>query len=219
MCKVLGVSKIGYYIWLKRPVSNQKKVKAKLTAKIKRIHIQSRGIYGSPKITKVLASEGVSVSQKTVAKIMKENNIKPKTIKKYKATTNSKHSLPIFPNLLNQNFTVDAPGKVWVIDITYVWTSQGWLYLATVMDLFSRRIIGWSMDKRMTKDLVILALQRAIGRQPPQKGLIHHSDRGTQYCAKAYRTLLDKYGIISSISRKGNSYDNACIESFHIIFL
>ena len=217
MCKVLGVSKSGYYSWLKRPVSNQKKEKAKLTAKIKRIHVQSRGIYGSPKITKVLVEEGVNVSQKTVANIMKENNIKSKTVKKYKATTNSNHSLPISPNLLNQNFTVDAPGKVWVTDITYVWTSQGWLYLATVMDLFSRRIIGWAMDKRMTKELVILALQRALWRQPPQKGLIHHSDRGSQYCSKAYRALLDKHNIISSMSRKGNCYDNACIESFHSI--
>lgn len=115
MCKVLAVSKSGYYIWLKRPVSNQKKKKAKLAAKIKHIHVQSRGIYGSPKITKVLASEGINVSQKTVATIMKENNIKSKTTKKYKATTNSNHSLPISPNLLNQNFTVDARGKVWIL--------------------------------------------------------------------------------------------------------
>lgn len=217
MCQVLGVSKSGYYEWLKRPVSNQKKAKAKLVAKIRRIHLQSRGIYGSPKITKVLDSEGIKVSQKTVSKIMKENNIKSKTVKKYKATTNSNHQLPVSPNLLNQNFRVDAPGKVWVADITDIWTSQGWLYLATVMDLYSRRILGWAMDKRMTKELVISALQRAIDRQPPKEGLIHHSDRGTQYCSKAYRTLLHKHGIISSMSRKGNCYDNACIESFHSI--
>lgn len=151
MCKVLGVSKSGYYMWLKRPTSMQKKAKAKLTAKIKCIPIQSRGIYGSPKITEVLISEGVKVSQKTVSNIMKENNMKSKTVKKYKATTHSNHKLPISPNLLNQNFKVDAPCKAWVTDITYVWTSQGWLYLATVMDLFLRRIIGWTMDKRMTK--------------------------------------------------------------------
>lgn len=167
--KVLGVSKSGYYTWLKRPVSNQKKLKAKLTDKIKRIHIQSNGIYGSPKITKVLISEDVNVSQKTVGNIMKENNIKSKAVKKYKATTNSNHNLSISPNLLNQNFKVNAPCKVWVTDITYVWTSQGWLYLVTVMDFFSRRIIGWAMDKRMTKELVILALQRVIWRQPPEK--------------------------------------------------
>lgn len=192
----------------------QKKAKAKLIAKIKCIHIQSRGIYGSPKITEVLASEGVKVSQKTVSNIMRQNNIKSRTVKKYKATTHSKHNLPLSPNLLNQNFKVDAPGKAWVTDITYIWTSQGWLYLATDMDLFSRRIIGWAMDKRMTKELVISALQKAIWRQPPKKGLIHHSDRGSQYCSKAYQALLDHHGIISSMRRKGNCYDNACIESF-----
>ena len=132
MCQVLGVSKSGYYEWLKRPVSNQKKAKAKLVAKIRRIHLQSRGIYGSPKITKVLDSEGIKVSQKTVSKIMKENNIKSKTVKKYKATTNSNHQLPVSPNLLNQNFRVDAPGKVWVADITYIWTSQGYVYICLI---------------------------------------------------------------------------------------
>ena len=202
MCQVLGVSKSGYYIWLKRPTSMQKQKKDKLTAKIKRIHVQSRGIYGRPKITKVLAIEGVNVPQKTVANIMKENNIKSKTVKKYKAITNSNHSLPLSPNLLKQNFTVDAPGKVWVTDITYVWTGQGWLYLATVMDIFSRKIIGWTMDGRMTKDLVILALRRAIWRQAPKQGLIHHSDCGTQYCSKAYRALLDEYGIITDLIRR-----------------
>lgn len=217
MCQVLGVSKSGYYEWLKRPVSKRKKAKAKLTAKIRRIHLQSKGIYGSPKIAKVLEGEGIKVSQKTVAKIMKENNIKSKTVKKYKATTNSNHTLPVSPNLLNQKFNVSAPGMAWVTDITYIRTSQGWLYLATVMDLYSRRILGWAMDKRMTKELVIDALKRAIDRQPPQQGLIHHSDRGTQYCSKAYRSLLEQYGIISSMSRKGNCYDNACIESFHSV--
>ena len=152
-----------------------------------------------------------------MAKVMKENNIKSKTVKKYKATTNSNHTLPVSPNLLNQNFNVSAPGMAWVTDITYIRTSQGWLYLATVMDLYSRRILGWAMDKRMTKELVITALKRAIDRQPPQKGLIHHSDRGTQYCSKAYRSLLEHHGIISSMSRKGNCYDNACIESFHSV--
>lgn len=217
MCQTLGVSKSGYYTWLKRPLSKKKQDKAKLTAKIRRIHIQSRGIYGSPKITQMLALEGVKVSQKTVATIMKEHNIKSRTVKKYKATTNSKHTLPISPNLLNQNFKVDAPCKAWVTDITYIRTSQGWLYLATVMDLYSRRIIGWAMDRRMTKELVIHALQQAIWRCPPQKGLIHHSDRGSQYCSKAYQDLLVQYGIISSMSRKGNCYDNACIESFHSV--
>lgn len=148
---------------------------------------------------------------------MKENNIKSKTVKKYKAATNSNYTLPVSLNLLNQNFGVSEPGMAWVTDITYIRTFQGWLYLATVMDLYSRRILGWAMDKRMTKALVISALKRAIDRQPSQKGLIHHSDRGTQYCSKAYRSLLDQYGIIFSMSRKGNCYDNACIESFYSV--
>lgn len=125
--------------------------------------------------------------------------------------------LPVSPNLLSQNFNVSAPGIVWVTDITYIRTTQGWLYLATVMDLYSRRILGWAMDKRMTTELVIVALKRAINKQPPKRGLIHHSDRGTQYCSKAYRALLDQYGIISGMSLKGNCYDNACIESFHSV--
>ncbi len=217
MCQVLDVSKSGYYAWLKRMPSKQKVRKLKLTAKITRIHVESRKIYGSPKSTQILHQKGEKISQKTVSNIMKENNLRSKTVKKYKATTNSHHKLPVYPNLLNQNFKVDAPGKAWVTDITYIWTRQGWLYLASVMDLFSRRIIGWAMDKRMTKELVITALRRAIGRQPPKPGLIHHSDRGAQYCSKDYQALLHKYSIIVSMSRKGNCYDNACIESFHSI--
>nr|WP_259457969.1 IS3 family transposase [Salipaludibacillus neizhouensis] len=189
MCQVLGVSKSGYYAWLKRPKSNQKKKREKLTSRIKRIHLESRNTYGSPKITKVLQGAGVRVSQKTVTRIMKENGIRSKTVKKNKATTNSKHILPIYPNLLNQQFTVERPGQVWVADITYIWTSEGWLYLASVMDLYSRRIIGWEMDGRMTKELVVTALKRAMITQPPTSGLIHHSDRGSQYASKSNVSL------------------------------
>jgi putative transposase len=217
MCSVLGVSKNGYYAWRIRDKSQQKIRKEKLTAKIKRVYLESKSIYGSPKITKVLNESGTKVSQKTVTRYMKENNIRSKTVKKYKATTNSKHRLPVYPNLLNQQFKVDQPGKVWVTDITYVWTKEGWLYLATVMDLFSRRIIGWQMSNRMNKELVITALERAIGRQPPKEGLIHHSDRGSQYASTDYQMILRKYHITTSMSRKGNCYDNACIESFHSI--
>lgn len=215
MCEVLGVSKSGYYEWLKRPKSHQKERKEKLTSQIKRVYVESRRNYGSPKITKQLHSEGVSVSQKTVSRIMKEEGIRSKTVKKYKATTNSKHNLPVYPNLLDQQFKVERPGQAWVADITYIWTSEGWLYLATIMELFSRRIIGWAMDGRMTKELVILALKRAISTQTPTPGLIHHSDRGSQYASKEYQQVLRTNGILTSMSRKGNCYDNACIESFH----
>lgn len=217
MCKVLGVSKSGYYAWLKRPKSKQHERKEKLTGQIKRVYLESRRNYGSPKITKQLHLEGVHVSQKTVSKIMQEEGIRSKTVKKYKATTNSKHNLPVYPNLLAQKFKVDHPGKAWVADITYIWTSAGWLYLATIMDLFSRRIIGWAMSERMTKDLVILSLKRAMRTQPPQLNLIHHSDRGSQYASKEYQQILRENGIITSMSRKGNCYDNACIESFHSV--
>lgn len=215
MCEVLGVSTSGYYAWYNRPKSEQKKRRDLLTARIKRIHLESREIYGSPKITKILKSQGVNVSQKTVTRIMKENQIRSKTVKKYKATTNSKHHLPIYPNLLNQQFKVDHPGQVWVGDITYIWTSEGWLYLASIMDLYSRRLIGWAMGERMTKELVITALKRAMVTQPPTKGLIHHSDRGSQYASNDYQDLLREKELITSMSRKGNCYDNACIESFH----
>ena len=217
MCKVLGVAKSGYYAWLNRPKSKQKQRKEKLTGQIKRVHLASRRNYGSPKITKQLHAEGVAVSQKTVARIMQEEGIRSKTVKKYKATTNSKHHLPVYPNLVDQQFKVEQPGQVWVADITYIWTSEGWLYLATIMELFSRRIIGWAMGERMTKELVILALKRAIQTQPPSPGLIHHSDRGSQYASNEYQQILRDNKIITSMSRKGNCYDNACIESFHSV--
>lgn len=217
MCKVLGVSKSGYYTWLKRPKSKQLKRKEKLIGQIKRVYLESRRNYGSPKITKQLNSEGVSVSQKTVSRIMQKEGIRSKTVRKYKATTNSKHTLPIYPNLLDQQFKVERPGQAWVADITYIWTSEGWLYLATVMELFSRRIIGWAMGDRMTKELVLMALKRAIQTQTLTPGLIHHSDRGSQYASKEYQQILQNSGITTSMSRKGNCYDNACIESFHSV--
>jgi putative transposase len=217
MCQVLGVSKGGYYEWRDRPQSEQAKRKEKLTAQIKRVYMESKRRYGSPKITELLNQEGWNVSQKTVTRIMREKGLRSKTVKKYKATTNSKHSYPVYPNLLNQQFQVDKPGTVWVGDITYIWTKQGWLYLATIMDLFSRRIIGWDMSNRMTKDLTITALQRAMDQQPPTEGLIHHSDRGSQYAANDYQEILRNYKITTSMSRKGNCYDNACIESFHSV--
>lgn len=217
MCKVLGVSKGGYYEWRDRPQSKQKKRKEKLTAQVKRVFIESKKRYGSPKIKETLNKEGWNVSQKTITRIMRESGLRSITVKKYKATTNSKHSYPVYPNLLNQQFQVDKAGAVWVSDITYIWTKEGWLYLATVMDLFSRRIIGWEMSRRMTKDLTITALQRAINQQLPKEGLIHHSDRGSQYAANEYQAMLRNYEITTSMSRKGNCYDNACIESFHSV--
>lgn len=217
MCEVLGVSRSGYYAWIKRPESQQKQRRETLKKQIKKIHIESRETYGSPKITKILQKQGVKVSQKTVARIMKDDDIRSKTKKKYKATTNSKHHLPVYPNLLHQQFEVDKPNKVWVADITYIWTKEGWLNLASVMDLFSRKIVDWYLSERMTKELVIKAFNRAINQRKPQPGLIHHSDQGSQYASNEYQSILRQHGMQTSMSRKGNGYDHACAESFHSI--
>ena len=215
MCKVLGVSKSGYYGWRNRPLSKQAKRRQELVKEVKRIHAESNQIYGSPKIHKQLDNEGIKTSERTVQRIMSAESIRSKTVRKYKATTNSDHDDPIYPNIINQDFTTTAPGEVWVADITYVWTKEGWLYLASVMDLFSRKIIGFNMGSRLTKELAIIALERAMINQPPKKGLIHHSDRGSQYASIDYTNKLKEADITISMSRKGNCYDNACIESFH----
>jgi transposase InsO family protein len=187
------------------------------TEQIESVFKDSRKLYGSPKVTRKLSQQGTKISQRTVARIMKENGLRSRTVKKYKATTNSKHSMPVQENVLNREFVASKPGEKWVTDITYVSTAEGWLYLATVMDLFSRKIIGWHMSDRMTKELVLQALRQACGRQPPPEGLIHHSDRGSQYASAEYQKQLKSYEMIGSMSRKGNCYDNACIESFHSV--
>ncbi|WP_274379447.1 IS3 family transposase [Alkalihalobacterium alkalinitrilicum] len=215
MCTVLGVSKSGYFKWLSRPKSDCQNKHEKLKKLILRTHIEFKQRYGSVKITKTLKKRGVKVSERTVSRIMTANNWKSCTVKKYKATTNSKHKHPVSENILNRKFQVDQPNRFWVTDITYISTNEGWLYLASVMDLYSRKIVGWAMDKTMTKELVINALKMAYKRQRPKPGLIHHSDRGAQYASSEYQKLLNKYKMVGSMSRKGNCYDNACIESFH----
>ncbi|RJX36598.1 IS3 family transposase [Paenibacillus pinisoli] len=167
--------------------------------------------------TQKLREEGWVVATKTVAKLMKEMGLRSRVVKKYKATKNSKHNQPVYENVLNRQFRAEATNKVWVTDITYVATQQGWVYLASVMDLFSRKIVGWSMGSRMTKELVLDALDMAYKRQKPEPGLVHHSDRGSQYASTDYRERLAHYNMIGSMSRKGNCYDNACIESFHSV--
>jgi putative transposase len=215
MCSVLGVSKSGYFKWIKRPKSDRQKRHEKLSQEILQTHLEHKQRYGSVKIAKTLNQRGVKVSERTVSRIMTENGWKSCTVKKYKATTNSKHNHPVSENVLDRQFKADKPNQLWVTDITYIPTNEGWLYLATVMDLYSRKIIGWAMDKTMTKELVIAALRMAYKRQNPGKGVIHHSDRGVQYASLEYQKQLKQYGMISSMSRKGNCYDNACIESFH----
>ena len=214
---MLQVYRSGYYAWLKRPDSERKQRRQRLTRRIHEIFLSSRRLYGSPKITHVLREEGVRVGQKTVAQIMRECGLKSRTVRKYKATTNSKHNHPVHDNVLNQTFVAQRPNQVWMSDITYVWSNEGWLYVASVMDLFTRKIVGWKAGARMTTDLVISALEQAYRREKPSEGVLHHSDRGSQYASKEYQTKLQQYKMIGSMSRKGCCYDNACIESFHSV--
>lgn len=217
MCQVFGVSRSGYYAWLKRPRSERTQKQQTLSQHIQRIFLGSRRLYGSPKITQVLRSQGHVVSQKTVARLMKEKGLRSRTVKKYKVTTNSKHTLPVHNNVLNQQFVAQSPNEVWMADITYVPTQEGWLYVASIMDLFTRKIVGWKADERMSKNLVLKALDQAVQRQQPESGVLHHSDRGSQYASREYQERLSRYGMVGSMSRKGNCYDNACIESFHSV--
>lgn len=217
MCQVLKVPRSAYYRWLNRPDSERKRRRDTLKQRIQFWYDDSNGLYGSPKITQMLRQEGFDVSQKTVTRLMKELGLKSRTVKKYKATTNSRHSLPVHENTLNQQFQAAAPNQVWTADITYVPTDEGCLYVASIMDLYSRKIVGWHADQRMTKELVLTALDRAYRQQRPKGQVLHHSDRGSQYASQDYQARLIQYGMQGSMNRKGNCYDNACIESFHSV--
>ena len=214
MANILEVSRSGYYSWLTRPESKRSIENKKLLEEIKMIHKESRQVYGSPRIHAKLVMQGWNCCQKRVARLMKDNNIRSRVVKKYKATTNSKHSNPVADNLLSREFSVHAPDKVWVSDITYIYTDEGWLYLCVIVDLFSRKIIGWSMSKKIDTDLVIKAfLMAKLNRNNP-KGVLFHSDRGVQYTSKGFQAILIDNKYLCSMSRKGNCWDNACAESF-----
>jgi putative transposase len=214
MCKLLNVSRSGYYAWRKRPESRRSRENRALEDKIRVLHKASHGIYGSPRVHRDLVDAGVRCSKHRVARIMRNAGIRSRTKKKFKATTNSKHNLPVAPNLLEQNFTVEAPDRTWVGDITYIPTDEGWLYLAILLDLYNREVVGWAASSRMTRQLVIEALQMALGRRDPGHGLVHHTDRGSQYASYDYQDILKEHDIVCSMSRKGNCYDNAVAESF-----
>lgn len=213
MCEALNVSRSGYYAYINRPESKRSQENKKLLCAIIKIHEDTRKVYGAPRITKDLPEEQ-KASVGRVARLMRKNGIRSKTVRKYKVTTNSKHNLPVAENLLNQNFVADRPNEKWVSDITYIGTDEGWLYLAGVMDLHGRKLVGWAMDSRMKTELVSAALKQAIGRTDAGVGLIVHSDRGVQHASREYQQLLGKHGFICSMSRKGNCYDNAPMESF-----
>ena len=185
-----------------------------LLSEIRMVHNRSRKTYGSPRVTAELQAQGVGCGENRVARLMAENGIRVKTRRKYRTTTDSRHSYRVAKNLLARKFTVDHPDTVWVSDITYIWTSEGWLYLAGVVDLYSRMVVGWSMSHRITKQLTLDALSQAIGRRRPRPGLLHHSDRGSQYAAGDYQDLLKAHQMLCSMSRKGDPWDNAPMESF-----
>ena len=214
MCRAFKVSKSGYYAQNKRGRSNQTADNEKLGLEIRTAHKKSHERYGSPRITKELNAQGTPCSKNRVARRMSKNGIVAKTKRRFRITTKSKHSHPIAENKLNQDFSAKGPNQVWVSDITYLWTREGWLYLAVVMDLFSRKIVGWSMSQSLGQEIVLQALGHALQRRHPAPGLIVHSDQGVQYACLAMRRLLAKHGITQSMSGKGNCYDNAVAESF-----
>jgi putative transposase len=214
LCRVLEVSRSGYYAWRDRPVSKRVREEARLEVAIKAAHVKSRKTYAPDRLQKELAVDGITVGICRIRRIRKRLGIQCKQVKKFKATTNSVHTLPVAANLLNQNFEVNAPNEVWLTDITYISTDEGWLYCAAHKDLFNNEIVGYALSPRMTKDLVMKSLLMAIHNRKPGEGLIHHSDRGSQYCATDYQKVLTRLGIVASMSGKGNCYDNAPMESF-----
>ncbi len=214
MCGVLGVSRSGYYNWTVRGQSQRVQSNNALDRRIRAIFVEHRQRYGAPRITKTLHDEGLRCSENRIARRMRALGLKAIQAKKFKVTTDSTHSNPVAPDLLKQDFRAEAPNQKWTSDITYVWTDEGWLYLAVVMDLYSRAIVGWSMNRRMTQQLVCDALTMALFRRGFPKGTILHSDRGSQYCSKRYQRLIENNGLRCSMGRRATCYDNAVTESF-----
>jgi len=213
LCKIFDVSESGYYAWHKRPMSPRQREDMVLLTYIRSIHQNNYQAYGRERMTEELRELGIRVSQHRVSRLMKDNNIRIIRTHKFKCTTDSNHNFNIAPNLLDGDFKTTGPNQKWAGDITYIHTQEGWLYLAVIIDLYSRRVIGWAVSKHMKRDLVMQALQRAIALRKPPKGVTHHSDRGSQYCSQDYQKLLKKYGFKSSMSGKGNCYDNAAVNT------
>jgi transposase InsO family protein len=214
MCRVLKIARSGYYKWLSQPPSERERVNAALTEAIKAAHTASRQTYGAPRIYRELKALGRACGRHRVARLMRRAGMVVRPRRRYKATTNSNHDHPVAPNVLNREFTATRPNEKWLTDITYVPTRQGWLYLAVVLDVYSRLIVGWALDKTLDQSLVLRALRMALVHRCPPSGLLHHSDRGSQYAAHAYQQVLKAHGVTVSMSGTGNCYDNAMMESF-----
>ena len=215
LCRVLEVTTSGYYAWVKQPLSIWKQEEMRLELEIIAAHKRTRQTYGPERLQQDLADNGVFVGiLHRIKRIRRKLGLRCRQKRRFKTTTDSQHSLPVADNLLNQNFEASAPNQIWLSDITYIATIEGWLYLAGHEDLFTGEVVGYAMSERMTKNLVIQSLTRAVSAKRPAAGLIHHSDRGSQYCAQEYSSLLNGYGMCASMSQKGNCYDNAPMESF-----
>lgn len=214
MCRVLQVSRSGYYAWRTRPQSQRAQQDVQLVEQIRRVHQDSGETYGSPRIRAELVEEGVCIGRKRVARLMRTAGISARVPRRFQRTTDSNHDLPTADNVLDRDFTASNPNEAWVTDITYVRTWEGWLYLAVIIDLFSRRVVGWAIDDHMRTELITEALRMALGRRLPKPGLVHHSDRGCQYASATYRALLAEHGLVCSMSKTGDCWDNAVAESF-----
>jgi len=217
MCRVLGVARSGYYAWRKREPSTRARSNERLRLEVRAIHRSAHGRYGSPRVHAELRARGERVSRKRVARLMRQDGLRGKKRRRFRRTTNSEHTHPIAPNVLERKFSVEeiaGPDRVWAADITYVPTREGWLYLAIVLDLASRLVVGWSMGETLESSLAVRALEMALCGREPGTGLMHHSDRGVQYASYEYRALLEGREVVASMSRKGNCWDNAVAESF-----
>ena len=214
LCTVLEVTRSGFYAWCARPVAARTQDTQRLAVEVAAIHAASKQRYGSPRVHQELQAQGRTVGRHRVARLMQQQGLRARKKRRFQTTTDSRHGLPVAANVLDRQFTVTAPNTTWVTDITYLWTREGWLYLAVILDLFSRRVVGWSMSESITRQLTLDALAAALGHRTPPPGLLHHSDRGSQYASGDYQALLDAHGLVGSMSRRGNCWDNAVAESF-----
>lgn len=214
LCKVLGVSQSGYFAWKGRPASRRQRNDMVMLAHMRSAFALSNGTYGSPRMVRELRDNGLAVGRRRTARLMRENGLRARQKRRFKRTTDSLHAFPVAPNLLDQDFAASTPNEKWGADISYVWTREGWLYLAVILDLFARRVVGWAAGDRLHQELALGALRRAVALRRPPAGLVHHSDRGSQYCSGDYQAALKKHGILISMSGKGNCYDNAMVETF-----
>lgn len=214
LCHLMGVSQSGYFAWKARPASRRQHDDMVMLTHIRSAYFLSNETYGSPRMTRELQDQGFTVGRRRIARLMRENGLHARHKKRFRKTTDSHHAFPVAPNIIAQDFATTGPNQKWGADISYIWTREGWLYLAVVIDLFARRVVGWAVSDRLHRQLALRALEKAITMRRPPKGLIHHSDRGSQYCALDYQGMLKTNGIIISISGKGNCYDNAMVETF-----